>query len=131
MTPWRMFFPFRHQVGARDITIFLFTAKPSLRSSHVFPVVASLPPENSDWLKSSYVTEIVAARVRGRSFSEGEKRRPEIRLRFAGYTKPGTRFLFNCTLEKFCLVSFVHIRSARQTSVTSTGISRIFKTYNR
>lgn len=61
------FFPFWHQVGARDITIFLFTAKPR------------------------------------------------------------TRFLFNCTLEKFCLVSFVHIRSAKQTSVTSTGISRIFK----
>ena len=35
----------------------------SLRTANVFPVVASRPPKN---------------------FSEGEKRRPEIRLRFAG-----------------------------------------------
>ena len=35
----------------------------SLRTADAFPVVASLPPKN---------------------FSEGEKRRPEMRLRFAG-----------------------------------------------
>ena len=37
----------------------------SLRTADAFPVVASLPPKNS-------------------YFSEGEKRRPEMRLRFAG-----------------------------------------------
>ena len=40
----------------------------SLRSADVFPVVASLPLKISENL-----------------FSEEEKRRPEIRLRFAGY----------------------------------------------
>ena len=40
----------------------------SLRSADVFPVVASLPPKISENL-----------------FSKGEKRRPEIRLRFVGY----------------------------------------------
>ena len=39
----------------------------SLQSADVFPVIASLPPKNTSF------------------FSEGEKRRPEIRLRFAGY----------------------------------------------
>ena len=39
----------------------------SLRTTEAFPVVASLPPKNS-------------------YFSEGEKRRPEMRLLFAGYT---------------------------------------------
>ena len=37
----------------------------SLRTADAFPVVASLPPKNS-------------------YFSEGEKRRPEMRLRLAG-----------------------------------------------
>ena len=37
----------------------------SLRTADAFPVVASLPPK--------------------KSFSEEEKRRPEMRLRFAGY----------------------------------------------
>ena len=37
----------------------------SLRTADAFPVVASLPPKNS-------------------YFSEGEKRRPEMRLLFAG-----------------------------------------------
>ena len=32
----------------------------------------------------------LAARVRRRYFSEGEKRRPEMRLRFAGYKSPGS-----------------------------------------
>ena len=41
------------------------TALHSLRTADVFPVVASLPPENS-------------------YFSEGEKRRSEMRLLFAG-----------------------------------------------
>ena len=48
----------------------------SLRTADVFPVVASgsLPPKNS-----------FAARVHIRYFSEGEKRRPEMRLLLAGY----------------------------------------------
>ena len=51
---------------------------PSLRTADAFPVVASLPPKNS-------------------YFSEGEKRRPEMRLRFAGYYYPGyNRFFLSC-----------------------------------
>ena len=42
-----------------------YTALHSLRTADAFPVVASLHPENS-------------------YFSEGEKRRPEMRLLFAG-----------------------------------------------
>ena len=38
----------------------------SLRKADVFPVVASFPPKNNGGI------------------TEGEKRRPEIRLRFAG-----------------------------------------------
>ena len=41
------------------------TGSVSLRTADAFPVVASLSPKNS-------------------YFSEGEKRRPEMRLRFAG-----------------------------------------------
>ena len=52
-------------------TFFFFLAlRASLRTADVFPVVASLPPKNNN-NNNSY-------------FSEGEKRRPEIRLRFAG-----------------------------------------------
>ena len=48
----------------------------SLRTADVFPVVASrsLPPKNS-----------FVARVRRLYFPEGEKRRPEMHLLFAGY----------------------------------------------
>ena len=46
---------------------------PSLRTTNAFPVVTSLPP------KSSY-------------FSEGEKRRPEMRLLFAGYWSPDSQY---------------------------------------
>ena len=66
---------------------------PSLRTADAFPVVASLPPKNrSDWPTSKQ--EVLrhgnrfAARVRRRYFSEGEKRRPEMRLLFAGYMGP-------------------------------------------
>ena len=47
-----------------------YSCHPSLRTADVFAVVASLPP-NCRW-------------VRRRYFSEGEKRRPKIRLQFAG-----------------------------------------------
>ena len=64
----------------------------SLSTAVVFPVVASLPPKNdvwSDWPTSKQKVlrhgNRFAARVRRRYFSEGEKRRPEIRLLFAGY----------------------------------------------
>ena len=44
----------------------LLPSENSLRTADAFPVVASLPPKNS-------------------YFSVGERRRPEMRLRFAGY----------------------------------------------
>ena len=40
-----------------------------------------------------------AARVRRRYFSKGEKRRPEIRLRFAGY-RPNPKYQYNTQLDK-------------------------------
>ena len=48
----------------------------SLRTADVFPVVASLPPKNN---------ACEPERQNNFYFSKGEKRRPEIRLRFAGY----------------------------------------------
>ena len=51
----------------------------SLRTADVFPVVASLPPKNNACEPDRQID------FRERYFSEGEKRRPEIRLRFAGY----------------------------------------------
>ena len=48
----------------------------SLPTADVFPVVASLPPKNN---------ACEPERQNNFYFSEGEKQRPEIRLRFAGY----------------------------------------------
>ena len=48
------------------------TSTTSLRTADAFPVVASLPPKNS-------------------YFSEGKKRRTEMRLLFAGYSTTRTK----------------------------------------
>ena len=56
--------------------ISIFFDLSSLRTADVFPVVASLPPKNN---------ACEPERQNNFYFSEGEKRRPEIRLRFAGY----------------------------------------------
>ena len=56
-----------------------------LRTADAFPVVASLPPENS-------------------YFSEGEKRRPGMRLLFAGYQNARKGLFDGRLVNAFCLV---------------------------
>ena len=57
----------------------------SLRTADAFPVVASLPPKNS-------------------YFSEGEKQRPEMRLRFAGYQT------LSCSLTKVPEIPLITVK---------------------
>ena len=82
----------------------------SLRTADVFPVVASLPPKNNACEPDRQID------FRERYFSEGEKRRPQIRLRFAGYdlfsiwksmqTNKQTNKQEQQTKQNFCLEAF-------------------------
>ena len=81
------------------ITLFLFFFDlSSLRTADVFPVVASLPSKNNACEPEGQND------FRERYFSEGEKRRPEIRLRFAGYDLSLLVLCINCAwVVNFCL----------------------------
>ena len=81
----------------------------SLRTADVFPVVASLPPKNNACEPDRQID------FRERYFSQGEKRRPEIRLRFAGYdlfciwkkhANKQTNKQEQQTKQNFCLEAF-------------------------
>ena len=89
--------------------ISIFFDLSSLRTADVFPVVASLPPKNNACEPDRQID------FRERPFSEGEKRRPEIRLRFAGYdlfsiwkkhANKQTNKQEQQTKQNFCLEAF-------------------------
>ena len=89
--------------------ISIFFDLSSLRTADVFPVVASLPSKNNACEPDRQID------FRERYFSEGEKRRPEIRLRFAGYdlfsiwkkhANKQTNKQEQQTKQNFCLEAF-------------------------
>ena len=91
------------------LLLFLFSLTLVACEPHVFPVVASLPPKNNACEPDRQID------FRERYFSEGEKRRPEIRLRFAGYdlfsiwkkhANKQTNKQERQTKQNFCLEAF-------------------------